>query len=321
MPGLDVSALTAYVDQLSAGLAKAIVLEANTIKDNLITIEYGAKGDQYALNVLKFSAAGKTNDGCSTFASSGTTTFAQPKIKISPFKFEDSICINDLHKFYTAESLKASMNGEDLGSLDAVFMENKAETTSREIDQMIWRGAVSTPKYATGGTTGNLALMDGILQACYSNSATTVAELSKTAITNSNAYGVVDQIADAVKTNIPEILDEFNIYLAPNDFQSYLFSLRSLNLFNYNTESKGIKNIHHPGSIGCNVVKVNGLKGGFSGSFVATTKENVHAVFSDASDMSYEAWYDKPTDALNFRMKLRAGAGFFMPELVVWSRG
>ena len=38
---LDVSALTAYTDEISSGLAKQIVLQANTIKGDLVTKKYG----------------------------------------------------------------------------------------------------------------------------------------------------------------------------------------------------------------------------------------------------------------------------------------
>ena len=317
---LDVSALTAYVDQLSSGLAKAIVLEADTIKNDLVTVEYGAKGATYQLNVLKFTPLGKSNDGCSTFSNSGTTTFAAPTISIFPIKFEDSVCINDLHKYYTAWEMKATMNGEDVSPFNEVFMATHSEATSREIGNMLWRGANSSPKYLSGGTTGNQALLDGVLQKCYALSASTNTEVPRSAITSSNGYQMIDVIANNVALNTPEIMDEYNIYLNPADFQSYLFSLRSLNLFKYDTESKNVRSILHPGSIGTNVVRVNDLKGSASGTLVATKKENIHIILSDPNDLSYDTWYDKPTDALNFRMKFRGGVGFFQPELVTYTR-
>lgn len=314
---LNLAALSVYTDQISAGLAKAIVLEADTIKRNLVKINFGVKGAVYQLNVLSFNPVGKSNDGCSTFSNSGTTTFAAPLITMCPIKFEDLVCINDLHKYYTAWEMATTMNNQDLGPFEEVFMTTHSEATSREIGNMFWRGASSTPKYVAG-LAGNNLLCDGLIQYGYSKSASTN-NITATAITVANAYVVVDAIVGNVTTNTPEILEDFQINLSPADFQNYLFSLRNLNLFQYTTESKNVNEIYHPGAIGAKIVKVNDMKGVASGTFLASFHDNLQISISDEADLTYETWFDKPTDAYNFRMKLRTGVGFFQPELVTRS--
>lgn len=310
------SNLTTYVDQLSGGLAKAIILQANTISDDLVKINYGVKGNSYALNVLSFTPIGKSNDGCSTFITSGQTVFAQPTVTMCPIKFEDNVCINDLHKYYTAWEMTASMKGESL-PFEEIFMSTKAEATAAALDSIFWKGASSSPAYAS--VSGNDALCDGLLQKAYANSASTVNISGKTisAITSSNASYIVDAILSAVTTNIPQILDEFNLYLSPADFQNYLIALRNLNLFQYTTESKNVKEIYHPGSIGMKIVKTNGLKGAPSCVTFATTHDNAQICISAEEDLTYDSWFDKPTDSLSFRLKTRIGCGFYQPELVL----
>jgi hypothetical protein len=108
-----------------------------------------------------------------------------------------------------------------------------------------------------------------------------------------------------------------NIYVSPADFQAYLQSLRSLNLFHYDiTTAKDVKSILHPGSIGTTVVKVNGLAGAASGTAIATRKDNIWAVLSDESDLSFKSWYSSDFDALRMMAKLRIGCGYYQPELV-----
>lgn len=321
---LDLSNLTTYTDQISSGLAKAIILEANTLKDKLVSVQYGVVGDQYALNLLKSTPVGVSGDDCLPFSNSGTTTFAQPIVKLCSIKFEESYCINTLRKYWYDWNLSREFNTESLGTFESVFTETKMEKTAAVLDAIMWKGAKSTPKYTS--TSGNLALCDGFLQYGYANSASTV-NVTRSAMTVSNASVVVDSILNSVTSNATAIMDEFNLYLQPADFQNYLLALRNLNLFQYTTESRNMKEIYHPGSIGMKVTKVNALgtagdtAAAASGTFLATKHENIWAVISSENDLSYDMFYDKLSDDLKSRMKFRMGVGFYQPELVVRSNG
>ena len=315
---LNVSALSVYTDQIEMGLAKEIILGANTLKGNIVSIKYGAVGDKVSLNLVKSTMYGVTS-ACGAFTDTDSTVMAQTNVQMCPIKFEQSICLDTLKKYYYDFYMEQKFNTESLGKFEDIFVQNKLEATALEIDKILWRGEKLSPAYAT--VTGNLTLCSGFLSAAYANSATTI-NIALTAVTAANAISYVDNIVASASTSAPAILDNFNIYLSPADFQSYLSGLRTLNLFHYDVsqKDKDVSEIHHPGSIGATVIKTNGLNGAASGAFIATPKDNIWAVVSAEEDLSFKMWFSVENDALEMRAKLKIGAGFYQPELVIVGR-
>jgi len=310
---LNVSALAVYTDQLEMGLAKELLLQANTIKGDLVSIKYGAVGDKVSLNLVKSTMYGVTS-ACGQFADTGSTVMAQSNVQMCPIKFSQEICLDTLKKYYYDWYMERSFNTESLGQFEDVFVQNKMEATALEIDRILWRGASTSPAYAS--VTGNLTLCDGFLQNAYANSANTV-NVTKTAMTVSNAYQVVDTILGSISANAPVLLDDCTLFLSPADFQTYLTSLRTLNLFRYETGAEGIDRILHPGSIGLFVQKVNGLNGAASGTAIATKKDNIWAVISAEEDLNFKMWFSQDFDALRLQAKIKIGVGYYQPELVI----
>src|SRR3989304_6118652 len=171
---LNVSALSTYTDQISGKLAKEILLASNTIKGDIVAIQYGAIGNAVQLNSIKSTVVG-TTAACSAFASSGSTVMGATTVTLCPVKFEDSVCIDTLNKYYLSFMAQSKFNTEDLGAFEDVFVSNKVEATTKAIDQMVWRSATAAPNYAgSAATTGNLVLCNGFLEAGYLASASTV---------------------------------------------------------------------------------------------------------------------------------------------------
>ena len=299
---LDVSALTAYSDEISSGLAKQIVLSANTIKGDLVSKKFGVFGDTFKLNFVKSTMVG-TNALCNN-TDAGSTVMAQGSISMCPITFPQSICLDTLKGYYYDFEMERAYNPETLGTFQEVFATNKMETIAKELDKIAWQG-----NKAVG--VGNLALCDGFLK----SAADLVGEVTLpiVAITSATAVAYVDSILAVVPAEIVEL------YLSPSDFQKYLAGLRALNLFNYNTGSEGVKSILHPGSIGMTVHSVNGLAGAPAGTFIATNKENIVLAFGADDDMSFDMWYSKDLQALKINSKTKLGTGFYFPELVVRS--
>ena len=311
---LDVSALSVYTDQIGNGLAKEMLLNANTIKGNIVSVQYGAVGDKVALNVVKSTMYGVTS-ACGQFTDTGSTVLAQSLVQMCPIKFSQEICLDTLNKYYYSYFMEKKYNTESLGDFADVFYANKVEATALEVDKILWRGAQDSNPYAV--VTGNLTLCSGFLQVAYDNSASTI-NVVKSAITKSNGYNIVDDLLTSVAANAPVLLENANLYLSPADFQAYAQSLRSLNLFHYDiTTANQVSEILHPGSIGLKVIKTNGLAGATSGTGLITSKENIWAVLSDESDLSFKSWYSNDFDALRLMAKLKIGVGFYQPELVI----
>lgn len=304
---LDVSALTAYSDEISSGLGKQIVLAANTLKGDLVTIKYGVFGSTYKLNFLKSVMVG-TNALCNN-TDAGSTVLAQGSITMCPITFPQTICLDTLKGYWTDVEMQRQYDPETLPFIE-VFTANKMEVIAKELDKIIWQGDSVTP------AAGNLALCNGLIY----NAIALTGEITliRAAMTPSNSVAYVDSILALVPA---EILDKVQLYLSPSDFQSYLSGLRALNLFNYQTASEGVSSIHHPGSIGMMVNSVNGMNGVASGTFIATAKENIILALGGNDDMSYNQWYSLDFQALKINAKTKLGTGYYFAELVVRSNG
>lgn len=310
---LDLNALSVYNDELSSGLIKEVILGANTLKGDIANVKYGAIGSTYKINSVKSTMYGVAAS-CG-FTDTGSTLMAQETVTLCPIQFPQSICLDNLKAYYYDWSMERTMNTESLGSFEDIFYANKVEAAQKVIDQIIWRGTGNDSNpYAA--VTGNLTLCKGFNQVAYDLSASTAANIAKTAITVSNAVTILDAILDSVGTNSPEILENFNVYLSPADFQKYLAALRGLNLFNYDTQSTGISEILHPGSLGMHVIKTNGLEGAASGTMIATPKDNAYVVISDVSDLEFKSWFSQDDQNFKMLLKVKFGVGFAFPELV-----
>lgn len=302
----NVAGLNLYTDEISSGLVKEILLQANTIKGNIVTNKYGLVGDKTALNYVKSTVQG-TNALCG-FVATGTTTLGQATIETCPIVFQEELCLDTLKKYWYDWEMERKYNTESLGTFEEVFVANKTEAVAKALDAIVWRGNNSTG-------TGNLGLCDGFLEYARANSASTV-NMTVTALTVANAYAVVD----AILARIPEAIidrEDLSLYLSPADFQIYLASLRSLNLFQYTTDSKGISEIHHPGSIALKVVKTNGMSGVSSGTAIASVKENLVLGVSAEEDLEFKMWFSQDNQALRMNCKLKMGVSAYFPELIV----
>ncbi len=303
---LDVSALTAYTDEISSGLAKQIVLSADTIQGNLVTKKFGVYGDTFKLNYVKSTMVG-TSSACNN-TDAGSTVMAQGSISMCPITFPQTICIDTLKSYWYDFEMERSYDSQSLGTFQEVFTANKMESIAKELDKIAWQGNKDTG-------TGNLNLCDGFLKTA--TDLTGEITLTRATMSTSNSVSYVNSILALVPA---EILDKVELYLSPADFQSYLQDLTAN--YKYNAVligTEGIKRILHPGSIGLHINSVNGLSGVASGTFIATSKDNIVLAFGADNDMSFNMWYSMDLQALKLNSKTKMGTGFYFPELVVRS--
>lgn len=301
---LNVNALSVFNDELSSGLISEIFLKATAINGDLgITRMFGIKGDTTKINYTRTSMTG-SNALCA-FVDSGSTILNQATMSICPLSFSENICLDTLAKYWTSWFAESKYNTEQL-PFEEIFFNSKTDYVAKEVDKIVFQGNKSTG-------VGNLALCDGFLAVANQISASTV-NVTKTAMTASNGYAVVDKILESVPALI---LDNASLFLSPADFQAYLMSLRSLNLFNYNTGSEAVTSIHHPGSIGLMVKRTNAMAGVPSGTAIVSTTDNMIIGISDESDLKFESWFSKDQQLLKVLAKMRIGVAYVFPELVV----
>ena len=311
--GFNVGGLSVWADEISSGLAKEVLLNADTLSQNLTTKKYGCIGDSTKLNRVGTTAYAVLA-ACGTIANTGSTTLSQTIMTHCGIEFPQFLCNEILKSYWTDWEAQKSFNTESLGRYEDVMLANILETDRIALDKMIWQADNSAVPYKTG-LTGNLTLCRGFLGTAYAYSATTAANLAKTAMTIVNA-GVVIQ---SVLASVPEVIaDKAVAYLSPLDFQKVV--AWAVNEYKYNAsliDINAITEFRFPTSLGLVIKKVNGMSGVDSGTMIVTTTENIVLGISDESDLGLFSWYEKKDRGLWVNLKVKIGTGYYFPEITV----
>lgn len=309
----NVASITAWADEISSGLAKEVVLNADTLSQNLTAKKYGVIGDSTKLNRVATTAYAVLAQ-CATIANTGSTTLSQTTMEHCGIEFPQFLCNDTLKDYWTDWENARSFNTESLGRYEDVMLANILETDRIALDKMLWQADNSAVPYKAG-LTGNNTLCRGFFGTAYAYSATNAANLTKTALTNSNAGTCINTIA----ASIPEvILDKAVAFVSPLDFQKIV--TWAVNEYKYNAsliDVSSITEFKFPTSLGLTIKKVNGMSGMDSGSMIVTTTDNIVLGISDESDLGLFSWYEKKDRGLWVNLKVKLGTGYFFPELVV----
>lgn len=301
---INVSALSIYQDEISFGLAKKAILEADDIK--YYDVRTDVNGN-LQLNTVSTTMLG-TNTNCN-YADSGTTTFAGNTLATCDVNFYQDMCAREAQKYWMGKFVAAEQLGESFGSLEEVIMDEKMEVASNLLQQIRWQGNVLSG-------SGNLALCDGWMEKARLISATTV-NVAATAITATNAITVVDAYASNIPAAI-ESKEDLRLFLSPSDFRAYMKALRNANYFQVDTNSVGVTEIIHPGEIALIVTKVNGLSGVASGTGIISHKGNMvfgTLIAPEAADASL--WFSRDERQMKYAFESRSGVQFVFGEEVV----
>ncbi len=301
---LNLNALTVYNDELSFGLAKKAVLGFNTRK--FIRTETGVHGNM-RLNTLDSNLIG-SNASCYA-TSTGTTTLAGNVLTTCQVTFIEDICLDDLRNVWYGNFMSKTALGEDLGQFENFFLEERVGKLGEIIEQIAWRGNYTT------GATGNLLLCDGFLQNALELSATTV-NVTKTAMTTSNAIAIVDAYYLAAPEAIKDA-EDLRLFLSPADFRTYILALRDAKYFQPTVDFKSTEEINHPGS-NLIVTKANGMLNVGSGTAILSRGSNmVFGTLADSDNTSIEAGYNFHNRLYRFVASTKIGFQFIIAEQVV----
>lgn len=308
---IDVSSLNIYKDELSFGLAKKAVLEQDDIK--YFDVRTDVVGS-IQLNTLSSTMNG-TNDNCS-FADSGTTKFSGNILTPVDINFYEDLCAKSAQAYWMGKFNSATDMGESFGSLEEIVMDEKMGVIGATLESIRWRGVATGEATPYASVTGNLTLGSGVLQAAHKLSATTV-NVTRVAMTVSNAIATIDAYADAIPAAI-ESKEDLRCFLSPSDFRIYMKALRNANYFQVDTNSKGVIEIAHPGEIALMVTKVNGLVGAPSGTAIITHKANlVLGTLVSPEAMDASLWFSRDERKVKFASEQAMGIQLVHAEEVV----
>lgn len=304
---LDLSGLTAYVDENKMDLIKKSILRGRSTE--FLTVQADIK-KVATINIFEGDLVAQAG-GCG-WNEDGDVTITQRELRVTPIKINESICVSDLENYYTQKMLNPGSKYENL-PFEGIYAEEKSDKLNELIDNLIWNGDTLG---ATG--SGNLTLVDGLLKLVTAETANTVDGNtgSETSITAANVIAVMDAMVGAVPADIIDREDLY-IFVGYDIYRMYALALRNANLFHYTgTENQGMDFSQYVPGTNVRIVAIKALNG--KARPILTTKANIYMgvdLLNEEDD--FEIWHDKSEDEVRFRSKFKLGVQIAFPEFVV----
>lgn len=308
---LDLSALTAYTDELGQELIKESILRGRTV--DLVTVQGGIKSSQ---TINRLSTTLNAAAGACGWSATGSTTLDQRTISVCDIKINEAICLNDLEDYYTQVMMNPGSYNTEI-PFEQLFAENKRDSIMALIEDLIWQGNTDTG-------SGNLALCDGFIKLFDAGITASSAQYGTfsgaSAIT---AAEVIDKFDEAVGKIPSDIINntDLTLFCSYADFRTYAKALRDANLFHYTgAENQGGDfTMMIPGT-NVRVYAVRGLNG--QGRFAVASASNFYVgtdLLSDAED--FKIFYSQDNDEVRFLAKWKIGVQVAWLDEVVWYVG
>lgn len=302
---LDLSGLTAWVDENKMDLIKEAVLKGRTV--DLINVQGGIKN---AATINKLATTLNAQQGACGWNATGSTELTQRTITVCDVKINESICLNDLEDYYTSTMMNPGSYNEDI-PFEQIFAENKRDQIMALVEDMIWRGD-------TNGS-GNLALCNGFLNLLEGLTASVGSydTVASTGLTAGNAISVVDDMVNSVPS---DVIDDENLmlFMSYADYRTYSAALRDANLFHYTgAENQGQEFSQMVPGTNVRVIAVRGLN--TDNSLVLSPAWNMYVgtdLLTDAED--FRIFYSQDNDEVRFLAKWKIGVQVAYPEYIVY---
>tara|TARA_R110002096_G_scaffold401692_1_gene598683 strand:- start:47 stop:982 length:936 start_codon:yes stop_codon:yes gene_type:complete len=303
---LDLTGLTAYVDETKMELIKRSILQGRSLE--YVTIQADIKSSA-TINIIDSDIVGQA--GSCGWNADGTTTLSQRPLAVDKIKVNEATCVDDLEAFYTQTMMNPGSYNENI-PFEQIYAEQKSEKIANMIETIIWQGD-------TAGA-GNLALSDGFLKVIDAEGTVVDGNTGAVTVATGIVAGNVVDIVDAMVNVIPEDVidaDDLFLFMSYADYRTYAKALRDANLFHYNGAEDQGQDFSQmvPGTN----VRVIALKG-FSGTsrMILSRKANLYFgtdLLNDAEDFSIR--YSEDNDEVRFKSKWKQGVQVAFPELIV----
>lgn len=259
---LNISNLTAYVDEQRMALIRKMVLGGRSI--NFFTVQPDIKSAA-AINTLSSNLVAQA--GSCGFTDAGTTDLNQNTLTVCPLKVNESICINDVESVYLQYLVQPGSYAENFG-FEELYAEDKVANISSLIDTLVWVGNTAT--------TGQTSLCDGLItlaNTTYSAQTVDGNVSNVTAITANNIISLVDNMVSVIPANIID-RDDLYLFMGYDTYRLYALALRNANLFHYTgAEDQGEQFSQMVPGTNVRAIAVKGLNG--SNKMFLSAKANI----------------------------------------------
>lgn len=286
---INVSALTAYVDEQRIPLIRKTIFAAPSVKHfNLQTgIKHAA-----ALNILNTTVAFGDGATCG-WDEAGSSAFSQRILEVGNYKVNMSFCDKAMLKYWNGYEVRVAAGQKSL-PFEEDFVAGVIDGVAEKLETIIWQGVKATDK------------MDGIL---------TILGAEDSVIKTAAGTTIYDSVLNAYKAIPPKKLDKAALFLGVDKFRDLVLELTAKNLYHYNPAVDEKLEIVLPGT-NTRVIAVSGLNG--QAKVVAADPENIYyGVDMEGDEETFDLWYSQDNQEFRLAINFNAGVQVAFPDEVV----
>lgn len=286
---INVSALTAYVDEQRIPLIRKTIFAAPSVKHfNLQTgIKHAA-----ALNILNTTVAFGDGATCG-WDEAGSSAFSQRTLEVGNYKVNMSFCDKAMLKYWNGYEVRVAAGQKSL-PFEEDFVNGVIDGVAEKLETIIWQGVKATDK------------MDGIL---------TVLGKEGSVIKTEAGTTIYDSVLKAYKAIPAKKLDKAALFLGVDKFRDLVLELTAKNLYHYNPAVDEKMEIVLPGT-NTRVIAVSGLNG--KSNVVAADPENIYyGVDMEGDEETFDLWYSQDNQEFRLAINFNAGVQVAFPDEVV----
>ena len=302
---LDVSALTAFNNEIAGELLPKIVYGGSTME--YVTVKEGVK-HQEPINLMEVDL--QVQYGTCVSTPSGSLTYSQRNITVCPRTSFDGICLKDMDKYYLGIADLEPGSYNTTFKTAQVYSDLLVNQFQKSNDSFLWNGDAG----CTDGGTGLITTISGS-----TTGVVVPAGSGSQAITAATALDVMDDMLANLSSDVAD-REDLTFFMSVQGFRNYVTALRNANNFYFDPSSVSnrgsILEMAYPFSPGVKVVGTSGLNG--SDRVVLGPAKQIVAGTDLMSDFSeFQLWYDINTDQLRHRIATKLGVNIAYPEFWV----
>lgn len=286
---INVSALTAYVDEQRLPLIRKTIFAAPSVKH--FNLQTGVK-HAAALNILNTTVAFGDGATCG-WDEAGSSAFSQRTLEVGNYKVNMSFCDKAMLKYWNGYEVRVAAGQKSL-PFEEDFVAGVIDGVAEKLETIIWNGVKATDK------------MDGIL---------TILGKEGTVIKTEAGTTIYDSVLKAYKAIPAKKLNKAALFLGVDKFRDLVLELTEKNLYHYNPAVDEKMEIVLPGT-NTRVIAVSGLNG--KSNVVAADPENIYyGVDMEGDEETFDLWYSQDNQEFRLAINFNAGVQIAFPDEVV----
>jgi hypothetical protein len=273
------------------------------------------------VNVMDTDAVFQSGTSCG-FSASGTTTFTNRTMTVSPIRVHESLCPKTLENTYLQLVLPNGSNPKSI-PFEQQFTDLKTGLIAQNLERAFWQGDTTSGDNALARFDGLIKIITAVSgSAIAANASGFMAGAPYSAsggITVSNVSNIMQGIFRAIPVALIDKPDTV-IMCGIDTFRTYQLALTNANLFHYNTDASNSNfEIVIPGT-NIKVIGVNGLNG--TGRIYALRTSNMFFGCDVLGEESkFELFWAQENMEVRYVAEFKAGVQIAFPAEVVYYVG